>query len=163
MGLTDEVTDPDADTFRASDFEDIVTIDQYDLYLMCRFGPDADGNYQESILSMFDYEMLCKNQKTDFCTCDETQLYTIQDGQFSVISADTEKQDEYSGTLIIAVIAASLAVVLVSIAIIVVVVFFVCRYGKSERVGMGGWADKVVMGAAVGEEPEAAPANVGYA
>jgi len=128
---------------------------------MCKFGPDEDGTYQESILSMFDYEMLCKNQKTEFCTCDESQLYTIQDGQFSVISAEPDLKDEYSGTLIIAVIAASIAVVLVSIAIIIVVCFFVCRYGKSEPIQMGGdpygndsWADKVVMGAAVGLESD---------
>jgi len=41
---------------------------------------------------------------------------------------------EKDDPLVVAVIVASLAVVLVSVAIILVVLFFVCRYGKTEPV-----------------------------
>jgi len=60
MGVTTG-SNSESDTFNPEDFDGIVTIDRYDLYIQCKFGPDSQGNYQESILSMFDYEMLCKN------------------------------------------------------------------------------------------------------
>ena len=31
---------------------------------------------------MFDYKMLCQNQKTDFCKCSEDKLYQIKNGEF---------------------------------------------------------------------------------
>ena len=82
---------------------------------------------------MFDYEMLCKGQKTDFCQCNEDQLYQIKDGEFLRFDKTTgefvtEEEEAGDGKIAIALIIASCAVVLVAIAIILVVVLFICRY-----------------------------------
>ena len=66
---------------RASTVRDIETrideelddsIDRDDLYILCQVGTEED-----SLLTLFDYELICKRQGTDRCTCQEDQLYTL--------------------------------------------------------------------------------------
>ena len=73
MGFQTDAENAESDTF-VGNYEEMITDDKASLFILCKFGPDARGGYTESILSMFDYKMLCTNQKTDFCTCRQRSL-----------------------------------------------------------------------------------------
>ena len=83
---------------------------------------------------MFDYKMLCSNQKTDFCSCNEEKLYQVKDGEFMKYDKNgktTVAEKKQNSTMGIALIIASSAVVLVAVAIILVVILFICRYRRA--------------------------------
>ena len=60
MGFQTDAANAESDTF-VGNYEEMITDDKASLFILCKFGPDARGQYTESILSMFDYKMLCKN------------------------------------------------------------------------------------------------------
>ena len=43
---------------------------------------------------MFDYEMLCKGQKTDFCQCNEDKLYQVKNGEFMLYDKNGNSNSE---------------------------------------------------------------------
>ena len=112
----------------------MITDDKASLFILCRFGPDARGKYTESILSMFDYKMLCSKQKTDFCSCNEDKLYQVKNGEFMKYDKNGGSlvtEEKTSKNMALALIVASSAVVLVAIAIILVVILLICRYKRA--------------------------------
>ena len=84
---------------------------------------------------MFDYKMLCKNQKTDFCSCNEDKLYQVKDGEFMKYDKNGNSKvttgSKQGSNMAIALIIASTAVVLVAVAIILVVILFICRFKRA--------------------------------
>ena len=133
MGFQTDAENADSDTFTGN-YEDIVKEDQASLFILCKFGPDSRGKYTESILSMFDYKMLCKNQKTDFCSCNEEKLYQVKDGEFMKYDKNGNSKvtaQKQSSNMAIALIIASTAVVLVAVAIILVVILFICKFRRA--------------------------------
>ena len=164
MGVVGD--NPDSDVFEESD---ALTDDAASLYVLCKFGPNGDGEYTESILSMLDYEMLCKAQKSSFCTCDVDKLYQIKAGEFKRYDAaevTVNQKDKEDGTVLIAVIIASSAVVLVAIALILIIVLFICRARGGWKLQpapapTGNWPDRsaVQMGEPAHGEPDQAADN----
>ena len=62
----------DLETRIEEEIEQNESIDREDLYILCEVG-EEDG----SLLTMFDYDLLCKRQDVDRCSCNEEQLYTL--------------------------------------------------------------------------------------
>ena len=62
----------DIDTRIEEEIEQNESIEREDLYILCEVG-EEDG----SLLTMFDYDLLCKKQDVDRCSCNEEQLYTL--------------------------------------------------------------------------------------
>ena len=52
-------------------------------FLECTFGPTKDGAIIKDLIAEIDNDLLCNGQSTQFCTCDEENVYTLQLGKLS--------------------------------------------------------------------------------
>ena len=59
-------------------------------FLECTFGPTKDGHIIKDLVAEIDNELLCNGQSTQFCTCEEENVYTLADGKLTLEATGAE-------------------------------------------------------------------------
>ena len=108
---------------------------------MCRFGPDARGNYIDNVLPMTEYILLCKGNE-GFCQCDQDSIYSLHDGQLESVNSQGGTKSETTifvggdgETATAAILIAGCAICLVAISLILLLLYVMMKRGN-EKIGL---------------------------